>query len=129
MNLLSLFYFLGQLMYMLLKAQAVASSKVNGFPRGWKGVPAYMAHYWVILLVRSMSNFGFLIIIIYGSAEFNTDFLPALLGTNVYVMRVLAFFVGLGMDAVLEKFQDKIPWLKGIIPPPPPAPESNGAGD
>lgn len=126
MEAILLCYFVGQLCYMLLKAQAVASSTVNGFPRGWKGAPAYFAHYWVLLIVRCISCFGLLILIVFAGSEFSSEFVPTLLGTNPYVLRVLSYFVGLGMDAALEKFQDKIPWLKGVIPPPPPPPESNG---
>lgn len=119
-------YLVGQIFYWLLKAQAVANSTLNGFPRGWKGVPAYLAHYWVILLVRFASCFACLVLIVAGGVSFSPEFIPEMAKTNMLVAVCFAFFVGLGMDAILEKFQDKIAWLKGAIPPPPPPPESNG---
>jgi hypothetical protein len=118
---LVLFFVFGLLCSFALKANAVANSKKNGFPVGTKGVKAYLRHYAVILGVRLICQVAMFVIILGGTAYYSPDFVPALLSIPLFLSSPISLFVGLGSDNLLEKFQDKVSWLKGMIPPAPPA--------
>lgn len=111
-----IFYLLGQVLHMLLKAQAsVASlnSPVNSY-----GV--YFRRNGLALLVRFFAGTCLFILWSAGAGSiFGEQFLPVMSGSSLLTKAAVAGMFGLGTDSIADKVLAHFPLLEGALPPKP----------
>lgn len=112
------FFIIGQCLYVLLKAwRVVTSPKSPTIPT----YSAYFGRYWIPLVARVFAASCLFILVQAGSGSFTSSFAPDLF-SNVKSCG-LSGLCGLGTDALLEKFTDKVPFFKNFLP------DANGNGN
>lgn len=114
--LLWVFFLAGQAIYVMLKAWKVVVSPKNPMYT----YSQYFQRYWIPLLARIFAGTCLFILVQAGNG-FTTSFAPDFFA-NVKLCGV-AGLCGLGTDGLLEKFQDKVPFLKNFLP------DANGNGN
>ena len=103
------FFTLGIICYVVLRADLAIKSKQNGVESTAQYIKLHSRPLFVRVVIAYVTFFG-----ITPSDGFNIP------GVTEWA---ISFFAGLGIDALLDKVCQKIPWLKVVLP----APNGNGA--
>lgn len=104
------FFVLGQFLYVLLKAWKVVQSPKNPVITTYG---AYFRRFWIPLAARAFAG-TCLFILAQAPSGFTASFAPDFF-SNIKSFG-LSGLCGLGTDGLLEKFVDKVPFLKGMLP-------------
>jgi hypothetical protein len=112
-----IFFFVGQLLHMWVKASGIVHNKTSGLNTYFFGPTAYARHYAPILVSRLFAS-GCLFLLWMGGVDLG--FIPARAQfSSPWLAAGVAGFIGLGIDRLLEEAAQKWSWLKDQIPPEP----------